>query len=75
MSAMLEILFRIYLAGAGITALAYVAMWCEARGYPVLRRLLIETVIPYVLLWPWRVVGFPALCYIRHRRGTLQPPW
>lgn len=77
---MLSIVLHVYLIGAAVVAALFtVAYFGSPRWareeYPEIFSLVREIAAAYILLWPWRVVGFPTLCYIRFRRGTLERPW
>lgn len=77
---MLSLFLHIYLIGAAAMALllavAYFGSLPSARReYPEIFSLVREVAAEYILFWPWRVVGFPILCYIRFRRETLDKPW
>jgi len=76
---LLHDLMSIYLYGAATIALLFLIAYALSprwarREFPEVFRLVREMAPEYILLWPWRVVGFPVLCYIRVRRGTLRWP-
>ena len=69
---MFEALVYIYLIGAGLVAFLFFTIHLRLRGerdFDNLHAEMMRMAPEYILLWPWRCVGYPLIMYTLIKLG------
>lgn len=80
---MLEVIACVYGVGAALVALMFILCAWEIRSFkdePAIGSFREDSLLSwwlsiapeYILLWPWRCVGFPAYATIQIKRGKME---